>query len=250
MKFFTQKASLALILFLLAPSLQAQQQELKVLFVGNSYTYNSNLPQIAAILSEGTSTKLITRRSVAGGAFLWEHWNGRKDLETRKIIKEGNFDVVILQDNSLAALRVPDSTLKYVKRFTEYNSQFGAKTFLFNTWAREKVPQSQLEIDLIYIRAAEESGATRVPVGAAWQLAIDTRPSVDLYNADGSHPSQLGTVLIASMFVKAITGELPEKYPVSYDIKDEYGEELNLLWVDPLDSDFCRRIVEELLTEE
>jgi len=225
------------------------QEKLNVLFVGNSYTYNSNLPQITALLSAEADTKLITRRSVAGGAYLWEHWHGKKGLKTRAIISEGDFDIVILQDNSMATLRVPDSTLKYINRFTEFNRKHGAKTYLFNTWAREKVPQSQVEIDAVYEQAAKESGAVRVPVGEAWQLAMDIRPSIDLYNADGSHPSQLATFLTACVFLKAIGGDLPEILPVEYKIKDEFGEELVLLWVDPLDADFCRRIVEELLAE-
>jgi len=39
-----------------------QQKELKVLFVGNSYTYGYNLPQIVSIISEETPVKLITRK--------------------------------------------------------------------------------------------------------------------------------------------------------------------------------------------
>jgi hypothetical protein len=237
---------IVVVFFLFSSAIQAQQKELSVLFVGNSYTYNSNLPHIVSLLSEGTDTKLITQRSVAGGAYLWEHWAGKRGLKTRELIETGNFDVVVLQDNSMATLSVPDSTMNCIKRFTKFNEKHGAKTILFNTWAREKVPQFQEEIDAIYTRGAQESGAGRVPVGEAWQLAIDIRPSVDLYNSDGSHPSQLGTILIASMFVKAITGELPEKYPVEYKIKDEFGEDVNLLWVDPLDSEFCKRIVEEI----
>ena len=73
-------------LFLFQTSLQAQQKELKILFVGNSYTYGNNLPHIVAILSEGTNTKLITRKSVIGGAHLREHWNGDRGLKTREII--------------------------------------------------------------------------------------------------------------------------------------------------------------------
>ena len=235
-----------LILLALIPLISsAQQKELNVLFVGNSYTFNSNLPHIVSILSEGTSTKLNTRRSVAGGAFLWEHWQGRRGLQTRQIIKEGNFDIVVLQDNSMATIDVPDSTLKYVQKFAEYALEYGAETYLFNTWAREKVPQWQEEINAVYAKAAELSKATRVPVGDAFQLAIDIRPSVDLYIADGSHPTQLGTVLTATMFVRAITGELPEEFPRSYKIRDNRDEEVLLLSVDPLDSEFCRRIVEE-----
>lgn len=246
---FTKSLILLIALFTISLSLSAQQKNLEVLFIGNSYTYNSNLPQIVSILSEGTDTKLITHRSVVGGAYLWEHWAGKRGLKTKEIIKNGDFDFVVLQDNSMATITVPDSTIAAVKRFTEFNAKYGAKTLLFNTWAREKVPQYQETIDKVYEEASNISSATRVPVGTAWQLAIDIRPSIDLYISDGSHPSQLGTILIASMFVKAICGELPKKYPVEYIIYDAFGEEVNLLFVDPLDSEFCKRIVEEIYEE-
>ncbi len=222
--------------------LNAQQAELKVLFVGNSYTYGYNLAHIVSIMSEESSTKLITRKSVIGGAHLWEHWNGNRELETKKIIAEGAFDIVVLQDYSMSGVNTPDSTLKYVNLFSEYNSLYGARTYLFNTWAREKVPQFQTEIDEMYIRAAKESRATRVPVGQAWQLAMDLRPTVDLYTNDGSHPNELGCLLTASVFVRVLSGDLPEKLPTLYRIEDAEGETVRLMNHNPEDAEFCRRI--------
>ncbi|RLD92642.1 MAG: hypothetical protein DRJ29_11200 [Bacteroidetes bacterium] len=238
-----KKATLLIFgLILFSGLLFSQQNELKVLFVGNSYTYGYNLAHIVSIISEGTSTKLITRKSTIGGASLREHWRGGRELETKKIIAEGNFDIVVLQDFSMSAIQSPDSTLKYVKLFTEYNSSFGALTYLFNTWAREKVPQFQAEIDEIYRQAARENGGVRVPVGAAWALAQDLRPMVDLYTSDGSHPNELGTMLSASVFVRVICEELPEVLPTLYRIEDASGETVRLMNHNPEDAEFCRRI--------
>ena len=64
----------------------SQQKELKVLFVGNSYTYGYNLAHIVSIISQETSTLLLTRKSTIGGASLKEHWEGGRELETKKII--------------------------------------------------------------------------------------------------------------------------------------------------------------------
>ena len=228
----------------------AQQKELKVLFVGNSYTYGYNLPHIVSIISQETSTKLITRKSVLPGASLREHWNGGRRLETKKIIAEGEFDIVVLQDFSMAAIHTPDSLLKYVKLFTEYNKGFEAKTYLFNTWAREKVPQYQAEIDEIYGQSARENGVLRVPVGASWELAQDLRPMVDLYTSDGSHPNELGTMLSASVFVRVITGELPEILPTLYRIEDASGETVRLMNHNPEDAEFCRRIANEVAEQQ
>lgn len=229
--------------------LYSQQQELKVLFVGNSYTYGYNLAHIVSIISEGTSTRLITRKSTIGGADLREHWNGSRGLETRMMIAEGDFDVVILQDFSMAAIQSPDSLLKYVRLFTDYINSFGAKTYLFNTWAREKVPQYQAEIDSLYELAAWENDAVLVPVGPAWQLALDLRPSVDLYASDGSHPNELGTMLSASVFVRTLCGELPAVLPTLYRIEDANGETVRLMNHNPEDAEFCRRIANQVLEQ-
>ena len=226
--------------------LYSQEKELKVLFVGNSYTYGYNLAHIVSIISEGTSTKLITRKSTIGGASLSEHWLGGRELKTKEIIAEGDFDIVVLQDFSMSAIRTPESTLKYVNLFTEYNKSFGAQTYLFNTWAREKVPQYQAEIDEVYGQAARENGALRVPVGAAWELAQDLRPMVDLYTSDGSHPNELGTMLSASVFVRVITGELPETLPTLNRIEDASGETVRLMNHNPEDAEFCRRIANQV----
>jgi len=234
-------------LFLFQPSLQAQQKELSVLFVGNSYTHSNNLPHIVAILSEGTNTKLFTRKSVIGGARLWEHWNGDRGLQTKQIIREGDFDIVVLQDHSMSAIETPDSTLKYVRLFAKYIDQLGGKTYLYNTWARKKVPQFQTEIDEMYSRAALDNKIERVPVGSAWELAQDIRPTVDLFTSDGSHPNTLATLLIACVFVRAISGELPQDIPQSFRTLDSHGETVYLMNVDGLDAEFCRRVTKEII---
>lgn len=248
-KYFARPTALLIGIFLISTLSHAQQKELKVLFVGNSYTYGYNLAHIVSIISEETSVKLNTRKSTIGGAHLWEHWRGQRELQTKRMIAEGDFDIVVLQDFSMSAIHTPDSTLKYVKLFADYNHSHGAKTFLFNTWAREKVPQYQQEIDAIYEQAARENDAIRVPVGSAWQLALELRPSVDLYTSDGSHPNELGTMLSASVFVRTICGELPEKVPTFYSIEDARGETARLMNHNPEDAEFCKRIAEQIVGE-
>jgi len=230
--------------------LYSQEKELKVLCVGNRCTYGYNMAHIVSMKAEGTSTKLITRKSTIGGASLSEHWLGGRELKTKEIIAEGDFDLVTLQDFSMAAIHTPDSTLKYVKLFTEYNSSYGAQTYLFNTWAREKVPQFQAEIDEIYGQAARENDAVRVPVGSAWELAQDLRPMVDLYTSDGSHPNELGTMLTASVFVRVITGELPDILPTLYRIEDASGETVRLMNHNPEDAEFCRRVANQVVKND
>jgi hypothetical protein len=237
-------------LFLGLVWVNAQQKEMKVLFVGNSYTYGYNLPHIVSIISKETSTLLITRKSVIGGASLKEHWEGGRELNTRNMIAEGDFDVVVLQDFSMSAMNAPDTSLKYIRLFSEFIRSHGAEPYLFNTWAREKVPQFQAEIDEMHEQAARENGAINVPVGPAWELAMDLRPSVDLFTSDGSHPNELGCMLTASVFVRTICGELPDILPSLYRIEDAYGETVRLMNHNPEESEFCRRIAEQVVEQQ
>ena len=77
-------------------------------------------------------------------------------------------------------------------------------------------------------------------------MAQDTRPTAELYSSDGSHPSNLGTLLTAFVFVRSITGEVPVNLSKSFHVKDAYGEDIGLMHMDKLDIDFCRRIAEEI----
>jgi len=99
---------------------QNSQDTLKVLFVGNSYTYYSNLPHLVSLISDSTQTKLITSKSTIGGARLSDHWSGKKGLHTKTLIRDGNFDIVVLQDHSMSAIERPDSLLHYSKKFSDF----------------------------------------------------------------------------------------------------------------------------------
>ena len=230
-------------------SAQVKRDTLKVLFVGNSYTYVQNLPQVVSIISDSTKTKLLTRKSTVGGAYLSEHWYGKRGLKTKEIITKGKFDLVILQENSMGTIQQPDSTIKYAKLLCQLIKASGAKPCLYMTWAREKVPQYQDEITNAYSKIAKENGAILVPVGKAWQLAMKLRPTINLYDPDGSHPSGLGAILSAYVFVGALTGEVPASIPGWYGITDIDGESVQLMSIDNLDAVFFRTVAEQTLRE-
>ena len=230
-------------------SAQVKRDTLKVLFVGNSYTYVQNLPQIVSIISDSTKTKLVTRKSTIGGAYLSEHWFGKRGLKTKEIITKGKFDIVILQENSMGTIQQPDSTIKYAKLLCQFIKASGAKPCFYMTWAREKVPQYQDEITKAYSGIAKDNGAILVPVGKAWELAMKLRPTINLFDPDGSHPSSLGAILSAYVFVGALTGEVPSSIPGWYGIKDIDGESVQLMSIDNLDTVFFRKVAEQTLRE-
>ncbi|WP_347175268.1 SGNH/GDSL hydrolase family protein [Polaribacter uvawellassae] len=189
----------------------AQKDTLKVLFVGNSYTYYSNLPKMVSDLSKNSSTFIKTRMSAIGGARLKYHYNNERGLKTKELIKNGDFDIVVLQEQSMGTLSNKQEFHFYSKKLSDLIKKKGAKPYFFTTWSREKAPETQKIITNVYKEAAEQNNGVAVLVGEAWKLAKKKQPSIKLYTKDGSHPNSLGTLLTASVFLKKLIGLLPSK---------------------------------------
>ena len=237
--------SLTILLLFALTNLNANSNRdtLRVLFVGNSYIYYNNLPQMVSLLTDSLNTKLICKKSTFGGATLGDHWNSRKGLRTREILAQEKFDIVIIQDNSMWPLEHADSVLMYGKLFCDLIKSKNATPYLYNTWSREATPQTQGAIDKVYQDLALQTKAVLIPVGAVWAEAKIQKPSTQLYFTDGSHPSPLGSFLIALCFVKKITGLLPTKFATVYNYPAIDNESIRLMQVSENDIFFCSRLV-------
>jgi hypothetical protein len=251
-----KKGIIMVVIILLAGSfrnslpLMPGKNTLKILFVGNSYTFWGNLPQIISILSEDTKTKLITKKSVAGGATLSEHWRGEKGLKTKEMIRDGNFDIIVLQEQSMGAIDEPDTLLKYMKLFCGLIKKSKARPCLFLTWAPESELAKQETISIAYQKAGDENGAEVIAVGKAWALSRQLRPDIGLYDTDRSHPSNLGTILTACVFVEAFNHELPSELPLFYYTLDFNKESLMLMHIDKSDAALCRKVAVETINSQ
>ena len=244
MKKITLSLTLLSIWFL---SMAQPTDTLKVLFVGNSYTYFNNLPHLVSVISDSTKTKLITKKTVIGGSWLYQHWNGLRGLKTKEIIEQGDFDAVVLQEYSMGAIDYPDSLRKYVPLFADLIRSTGAKPYLFQVWAREKVPQYIQELNQEYEAVAQKNDVTLVHVAKGWDMARNLRSSSALFAPDGTHPSALGTFISAAIFVGYLTGEVPEKVSEAPTAFDQSGEFIELLRVDRLDMIFALKVAKETI---
>lgn len=189
----------------------AQKDTLRVLFVGNSYTYYNNLPNIVSNLSKSTSTFIQAEMSAIGGARLKYHYNQQFGLKTKDKIKKGKFNIVVLQEQSMGTLTNKEEFLEYSEKLSDHIKLHGAKPYFFVTWSRKKTPKTQKLITKTYKQAALFNNGIAVLVGEAWRNSKKKNHTLNLYDPDGSHPNTIGSFISACVFVKKLTGEVPEK---------------------------------------
>lgn len=183
-------------------------QPISVLFVGNSYTFYNDLPQMVQRMSvEAIQPRPLQVRDVTfGGASLQAHWQRG---EVQKVIASQHWDYVVIQDFSTMPVDNPDLTREYVRRVAAAARKAGAQPILYLTWARQAKPAMQAQLDSVYTGLANETHALLAPVGQAWQRALAVSPQPQLFIEDGSHPSYAGSYLAASVFYALIYGTPP-----------------------------------------
>ncbi len=208
----------------LSPELFAADasKPLRVLFIGNSYTYFNNLPRMVEQLAAASKNgpRIETQMVVLPGGTLKEQWQLEK---ASKAIQQGGWDYVVLQEQSTfgASWRVDGllhlNTLyffEYARLFDAAIQKAGAKTVLYQTWPWRDAPeQDRQALDYAQMEIARELHAIVAPVALAWQIARKDAPEVSLYWVDGSHPSPGGSYLAACVFYATLTGRKPTGLP-------------------------------------
>jgi hypothetical protein len=181
---------------------------LRVLFVGNSFTFRNDLPQLVQRLS-GDRHRIVAVSFTAGG---WQLRNFAANHELDRLLHEVRWDVVVLQEQSRIPSFGPDYRARefdpYVRALARKIAGAGARPLLFQTW--------QARLAWGYADAARSVHAAVAPVGAAWLAALSERPQLDLWADDGKHPSRLGSYLAACVFYATLT----TGNPISNDFTD------------------------------
>lgn len=182
----------------------------KILFIGSSLTsWQGSVYLHLKLLAKSANPPSViqTDSVIQGGATLETMW---ESTTAREVIREGDYDVVILQGN------IPrtdvDTFHEYARKFDAEIREAGAEPVFFMAWSfevewfawitMEEIAQAHRDI-------AMELDADVAPVGLAWQRATEERPELDMYDRDGVHPSIHGTYLAVNVVYATIFGESP-----------------------------------------
>lgn len=201
-------------------SLQAREP-MRVLFIGNSYTYCNNLPAIVQSMADEKKVPMQVESYTEGAMSLRSFLNTPRHAKAARMLAEGDYDWVILQDQSQTPAYNPGDTMGAVERWCKLAAEQKTRVMLFLTWAHAhemngKVSlQSAMQDDtsLTYCRAAIANKATVAPVGEAWRRWYAKHPGKTLHTRDLSHPTAEGSYLAACVIYSMLTDTPANKLP-------------------------------------
>jgi hypothetical protein len=197
---------------------------LRVLFVGNSFTFENSLPTLVHDLAAADpgATPIFAVEYAAGG---WSLQQANKDDGLDKLLREVHWDAVVLQEKSWV-LSFPEEqwrreTYPSARRLHEKISAAGARTVLFMTWGyvlgdrwhepHDTYAAMQARLADGYTKLGRDLGVQVAPAGLAWAEALRREPSLDLWADDGKHPGRLGSYLAACVFYAMLSGRDPAR---------------------------------------
>lgn len=185
---------------------------LRVLFIGNSYTFFNDMPRQLQALAASCGQKMSVCQQTHGGWRLSQHAASPQTLEA---IRRGGWDFVVMQEQSKLPAREAEvveqqmyasaASLDSITRL--YNPQ--AQVVLYQTWGHN-IPdyeQMQQRIADSYLKLAHRLDARCAPVGMAWKRVRSEKPEIGLYQDDGSHPTADGSYLAACVLYATMTGK-------------------------------------------
>jgi hypothetical protein len=197
----------------------AENSCLRVLFIGNSYTYVNDLPGTLAALARAQGKTAEVQTLATGGATLNDHLN---DAATVPALESRKWDYVVLQEQS----DTPSSSsgrdwlmFPAARALARQIEDRGEKPLFFMTWAHRDGDPSlgvpdyesmQRAVDSAYLSISNELDAPVAPVGVTWFVVRRQSSQVELWQGDGSHPSTAGTYLAACVFYATLFRQSPE----------------------------------------
>ena len=214
------------IFFTFSTTISFSQTTKKALFLGNSYTYVNNLPQIISDIALNMNDSLLFDSNCPGGYTLQGHSSNITSLNKIMI---GNWDYVVLQEQSqLPSFDLPQvqtDVFPYAHKLDSIANFYNPciETMFYMTWGRKNGDASNCAawppvcsysgmdslLNLRYHMMADSNQAVVSPVGAVWKHIRANYPLIELYQPDESHPTAAGSYAAACCFYTAMFRKNP-----------------------------------------
>lgn len=183
----------------------------KILFIGNSYTYYSDMPQaLFAPLAARAGLKCSVAAVTVGGCTLsrFADETDAPGQKLRQAIVGQHYDLVVLQEHGTQPVRNPVMFEKSVAALLRLLQPQSEHFLLYATCGRKTghsdlamlgMTESELNEALAcaYDAVGKKFGLPVAQVGRAFAAYAAEQPEAELYDPDLLHPSLLGSTLAA-----------------------------------------------------
>ena len=178
----------------------------------------NDLPGTFAEVARSGGHDVEAGMSAVGGATLADHV---ASADTRAALASQRWDIVVLQEQSEAPAADTSRVGAFepaVRTLVGSIESLGGRPLLLATWAHRDgdadigiadYTTMQARLDAAYVGIARQLSVGVAPAGAAWAAVRAADPTIDLWQADGSHPSVAGTYLAACVVYASIFGTSP-----------------------------------------
>jgi len=174
-----------------------------ILFVGNSLTYTNNLPELVAKIANDNGVAVETTILAYPNYALEDHWN---DGQLQKLIANGSFDFVVVQQGPSSHAEGRDMLLDYGERISALCKKHNVQLAFFMVWPAKANYQTFNSVIKNYSDAAQQTQSILCPVGKIWKQHFDTTNNFSYYDTDEFHPSLAGSKVAAQIICNVILG--------------------------------------------
>jgi hypothetical protein len=185
----------------------APEGSVKVLFIGNSLTYENDLPRTVSHLALSAGLAPCYCFAIAYPGFaLEDHWDVGDAVDA---IEGEEWDFVVMQQGPSALPASRENLILWAAVFDQKIDEIGAQSVMYGVWPALERAFDFPNVAESYREAADSIGALFAPAGEAWQFAWAQDSTLPLYAADDFHPSPMGTYLAALVLFERIYGRSP-----------------------------------------
>lgn len=186
-----------------------------VLFVGNSLTYQNDLPGMVVSIARAGGVALQSGSLALPNHALIDYL---LDGSLQPIIASGargGWKHIVMQQGPSTVPICRDTLVIAVKEIDRLGKLGNAKSVVMMAW-----PSQSRAADFPKVRESAQMAAVAIgglfaPAGDAWLRAMDRDPTLTLYGPDGYHPAPLGTFLAALVLYERLTGRDARDLPAS-----------------------------------
>jgi len=207
----------------------------KILFVGNSHLFYNRLSSMFVNIahSQGHKSDVKELSSVYYTLKKYADMEDKGGAMLDMALRNQHWDFVILQEDTNKALpaAAADEMFPPSRILDEKIKAAGGQSAFLMTWAPKngmKVgfknrDREAIQADLAssYMAIADELDALMVPAGIGFMRCTRENPDIELWDADGLHPSPAGSYLAACIIYSVIFQESPEDCAYIADLDED-----------------------------